>query len=135
MSTKKVAYLGIGIALYVVLGLAMNIPLLAGSHIQTDLGYITFGAFCLLFGWEACIVGVVGCLIESLIISGWVPVGWMLGQIIIGVACGVGYKKCKQRWLQILITIAAVFIGIAIVKTGVECILYSIPILVKFEYF
>ena len=132
MSVKKIAYLGIGIALYVVLGLAMNIPLLAGSHIQTDLGYIAFGAFCFLFGWEACIVGIIGCLIESLIVSGWVPVGWMLGQLFIGVACGIAYKKFNQRWVQIVVTIIAVFIGIGAIKTVVECALYSIPVLVKF---
>ena len=38
--TKRIALLGIGIALYVVLGMVMNIPLLAGTHLQTDLGYI-----------------------------------------------------------------------------------------------
>ena len=42
-NVKRIAYLGIGIALYVVLGLVMNIPLLAGTHLQTDLGYIAFG--------------------------------------------------------------------------------------------
>ena len=132
MSVKKIAYLGIGIALYMVLGLVMNIPLLAGSHIQTDLGYIAFGAFCFLFGWEACIVGIIGCFIESLIVSGWVPVGWMLGQLFIGVVCGIAYKKFNQRWVQIAVTIIAVFIGIGIIKTAVECVLYSIPVLVKF---
>ena len=34
--TKKIALLGMGIALYVVLGAMVKIPLIA--HIQTDLG-------------------------------------------------------------------------------------------------
>ena len=131
-NTKKIAFFGIGIALYFVLGMIMNIPLLAGTHLQTDLGYVAFGAFLYLFGWQACIVGIIGCLFESLLTSGWVPVGWMVGQLFIGVVCGIVYKKTQRKWLWIITTIVAVFIGVALIKTGIECALYFIPFMVKF---
>ena len=130
MKTKTITTLGIGIALYVALSAMIKIPLV--GHIQTDMGYIAFGVFCVLFGWLGAIVGVIGCLIESLIFSGWLPVGWMAGQLAIGVICGVAYKKTSNKVICSLITVVAVFIGIAIIKTGIECVLYSIPLNVKF---
>lgn len=126
---KNVAYLGIAIALYVVLGMTMKIPLIA--HIGTDLGYIVFGFCCYVFGWPAFIVGVIGCMIESLLVSGWIPIGWMLGQLAIGLICGWVYKKNTSKAVDIICTVVAVFIGIAIIKTSVECVLYSIPLAVK----
>ncbi len=129
--TKKIAFLGIGIALYVVLGLIINIPLLAGTHLQTDLGYIAFSIFLLMFGWQAAIVGVVGCLVESLITSGWVPYGWLVGQLFIGVACGLVYTKTNKKWLHVIVTVASVFIGIVGIKTVIECAMFGIPLAVK----
>ena len=127
---KRIALLGIGIALYVVLGFMVKIPLIA--HIQTDLGYLVFGVMCAMVGWPAFIVGVLGALIESLIFSGWVPIGWMVGQALIGIICGLAFKHIKIKWVNIIIAIAAVFLGVAVCKTGIECALYDIPLLVKF---
>ena len=127
--TKKIALLGMGLALYVVLGAMVKIPLIA--HIQTDLGYIAFGFMLFYLGWQATIIGVAGCLLESLLFSGWVPMGWMLGQAFIGISCGIAYKKIKPIWINILLTVLAVFIGIGLIKTGVECKLYDIPLLIK----
>ena len=128
--TKKISLLGIGIALYVAFGFTMKIPLI--SHIQTDLGYIVYGTFLYLLGIPAVVIGVIGCLLESLIFSGWVPAGWMLGQFFIGVICGAVYKKVDNTVVHIIITIVAIFIGIAVIKTSVECVLYDIPLVVKF---
>ena len=129
-NTKKIALLGIGIALYFVLGMTVKIPLI--SHIQTDLGYIVFGVFLYLLGPIACVIGVLGCLLESLLISGWIPIGWMAGQFVIGIICGFAYKKIRSLPVNIVITVVAVFIGIGVIKTGIECALYSIPLLIKF---
>lgn len=128
----KITFLGMGIALYAVLSLVMNIPLLAGTHLQTDLGYIAFAVFLMLFGWQGAIVGIAGCFIESLITSGWVPYGWLLGQAFIGILCGIIYTKVKPKWVHFLVTVVAVFIGIAVIKTGVECAMFSIPLIIKF---
>ena len=127
---KTIAYFGIGIALYFILSMTVKIPLI--GHIQTDLGYIAYGVFLYLFGIPALIIGVIGCLLESLLISGWIPIGWMLGQTLIGIICGYTYKKFKSNWILILISVIAVFIGVGLIKTIVECVLYDIPFAIKF---
>lgn len=136
---KKIKYIceiGIGIALYVVLGFCVKIPLI--GHIQSDLGYIAFGAFCMIFGMGGAIVGAAGCVIESLIFSGWFPVGWLVGQIFIGVSFGIVVKLTKRmkngirNVTCIIASVVFVFIGIGIIKTVIECYLYSIPFYVKF---
>ena len=129
---KTIAFLGLGIALYAVLGLIMNIPLLAGTHLQTDLGYIAFSVFLVLFGWKAFIVGAAGCFIEGLITSGWIAYGWILGNVLAGIICGLVYTKKNKKWLHVITTVIGIFAGIALVKTGVECVLFSIPFGVKF---
>lgn len=126
---KTVAFLGMFTALYVVLAFLIKIPLI--SHIQTDLGYIVFGFSCFMFGWIGFIVGTLGCFIESLVFNGWIPIGWMIGQVVIGIGCGLVYTKCNNKILHIIATIGFVFLGIACIKTGIECILYSIPLAVK----
>lgn len=134
---KQICYLGMGIALYVVLSFAIKIPLI--GHIQSDFGYIAFGAYLVLFGIIGTIVGAVGCIIESLIFSGWFPPGWFVGQIFIGVFCGFIFKKAekmKNRKIKIAIciitAIIALFIGVGLIKTLIECYLFSIPFGVKF---
>lgn len=134
---KLICNLGMGIALYTVLGMMVKIPLI--GHIQTDLGYIAFGAYLYLFGSPAAIVGIVGCLFESLLVSGWVPIGWMLGQLVIGLICGFMLKRVcryKRKSIKVLAIVAlvtaSVFLGIGFVKTIIECKLYSIPYEIKF---
>lgn len=135
--TKMICYLGVFTALYVALSMTVKIPLI--SHIQTDLGYIVFGAACVLFGRKAFIVGALGCMLESLIINGMFPLGWILGQCFIGVACGTVFMLCDnhskkhlQNYLICVIAIVlSIFIGITGIKTAVECALYNIPIEVK----
>ena len=130
LTTKNIALLGIGTALYVALSFMVKIPLI--SHIQTDLGYIAFGVMTALIGVTDLIIGVLGCLFESLLMTGWVPTGWMLGQVAIGIICGIAYKKIKNPWINIVITIFAVFIGVGLIKTIVECVLFTIPFVIKF---
>ncbi len=129
-NVKTICSLAMGIALYVVLGMAVKIPLI--GHIQTDIGYVAFGVFLSIYGAPAVVVGVVGCLIESMIVS-----GWMLGQSFIGIVMGIFLKRGKtiagKQWiLTMLLTAISMFFGIGIIKTFVECRLYSIPFEVKF---
>ena len=91
-NTKKITFTAIGIALYVVLSMSMKIPLIA--HISLDLGYIAFALYCYHFGAiSGMIVGGVGCVLISLITTGWFPPGWFLGNLVIGLICGCLYKK------------------------------------------
>lgn len=135
--TKNICYIGIGIALYVVLGMSVKIPLV--GHIQTDLGYAAFGAYLSVFGILGTFVGACGCVIESLVYNSWFPPGWLLGQIFIGVVCGIVFKATKKVKnnkariaIYIISSIATLFIGVGLIKTIVECYLYSIPFGVKF---
>lgn len=135
-NTKYICAIGLGIALYVVLGFSLTIPLI--GHIQSDLGYIAFGAFCMFFGPAGAIVGAAGCTIESLIFSGWFPIGWIVGQIFIGVSLGIvvnvtkRMKNSVRMAVCIIASVAFVFIGVGIIKTAIECNLYLIPFSVKF---
>lgn len=135
--TREMSYLGIGIALYVALGMMIKIPLI--GHIQTDFGYVAYGTFLSLFGLPAIIVGVAGCIIESLIFSGWIPIGWAVGQLVIGLMCGMAFKRVTEvsnlfiKYLLYVLTIlGALFIGIALIKTVIECNLYAIPFQIKY---
>lgn len=134
---KLICNLGMGINLYAVLGLMVEIQLL--GHIQTYLGYIAFGAYLYLFGAPAAIVGIIGCLFESILVSGLVPIGLMFGQLVIGLICGFMLKRVcryKRKSIKVLAIVALVtaslFLGIGFVKTIIECKLYSIPYEIKF---
>lgn len=134
-NTKKISYLAMGVALYVALAHVVKIPIIA--HIQTDLGYVAFGLYCALFGWPAFIVGTLGCIIESLLFTGFFPTGWTLGQVLIGIVCGITYRRLSEPKLsytviKIAVTIFAVFIGVAVIKTIVECAIWSLPLGIKF---
>ena len=132
-TTRKVAYTGMGIALYVVLSMVAKIPVIA--HISLDLGYIAFAIALYHMGaLYGTIVGAAGCVIISLLTTGWFPPGWFVGNIAIGLICGLGFGR--QRWKSaivrdIIICVIAVAIGILGLKTIIECILYGIPLAVK----
>lgn len=134
--TKTICNLALGIALYVALSATVKIPLI--GHIQTDLGYVAFGAYLVMFGWQAVVVGVFGCIIESLLFSGWFPIGWAVGQVFIGIMCGLWYKYTDKKpnayknITRVACTVLAVFIGVGLIKTIIECQLYSIPFEIKF---
>lgn len=131
---KFITTTAIGIALYVVLSMTAKIPVI--GHISLDLGYIVLAVYCYLFGGiSGAIVGGAGCVLVSLVSSGWFPPGWMLGNILIGIICGAFYamdnKTGNRSVFNVLLTVMAVVVGVAMIKTVVECILYGIPLAVK----
>lgn len=136
IKTKDICTLGLGIALYVVLSATVKIPLI--GHIHTDLGYVVFGVYLMLFGMPAVVVGAIGCVFESIIFSGWFPIGWFVGQIVIGIICGASFKRAqviKDNKLRIVaciaVSVVALFVGVFLIKTIVECFLYQIPLGIK----
>lgn len=135
-STLYITYTALGIALYVVLSMTMKIPVI--SHISLDLGYIAFALMCYHFGAiPGMIVGGAGCVLNSLISSGWFPPGWFVGNLVIGLVCGLIYKMARKNptrgrtVLAIITTFIAVFVGVGLIKTVIECHLYGIPFAVK----
>ena len=126
---KEICTLGILTALYVVVGFSCKIPLV--GHIATDLGYVVFAIALYNFGIAGAAVGVIGCFLESYLLQGWIPYGWIAGQLLIGICCGLVYKKVDNKVLQIIATIVAMFVGIGLIKTLIECGLFGIPFEVK----
>lgn len=130
---KMLCITAMGIALYVALSVTIKIPIV--GHIALDLGYIVLGVYCYLFGGAAgAVVGGAGCVFVSLLTSGWFPPGWLLGNLFIGAVCGKGYVREDNRRahrMNYCLTYAAVFVGIAVIKPVVECILYQLPLWAK----
>lgn len=134
--TKKICLTALGIALYVCVSMLLKIPTGIG-HLSLDLGYIVLAVYCYIYGGiSGAIVGACGCFLVSVIATGWVAIGWPLGNLFIGALCGVVYKRVKdKRWAALIsmaVTVVAVFIGVGVIKTVVECAIYSLPLAVKF---
>lgn len=129
---KFICTTAFGVALYVAVSMLLKIPVV--GHISLDLGYIVLAAFCYIYG-GACgaIVGGMGCVLVSLLASGWFPIGWLVGNVFIGWFCGTRYKWHHNyiTWKDHLATVFAVCIGVLVIKTVLECLLYSIPFAVK----
>ncbi|MBQ8815212.1 MAG: ECF transporter S component [Lachnospiraceae bacterium] len=134
MSSKKLCINALGIALFVVLTLCLQVPVFENYYLC--LGYIAMAFYTYYFGiTSGTLVGAMGVLLYCLLTSGLrgMP-GWMLGNIIIGVLCGYAAKYAKRlsyTWMkQVVMAIAVILstaIGILIVKSMVEVILYSLP--------
>ena len=128
--SKTIAYVGIFTALYVVLGAFCKIPFI--GNISLDLGYIAFAFALYNFGYAGIIVGVIGCSLESILFSAYgFSIGWAIGNLVIGTICAILFAKNKKKLINYIGIGIAVLIGIVVVKTAIECQLYSIPILVK----
>ena len=128
-NARSICVAGLGVALYVALSFVAKIPLI--GHISLDLGYIALAIYAYYFSPViAAIVGGCGCVLVSLLASGWFPFGWLLGNIAIGIICGKEYSR-GDLLSRLIVTILAVLFGVAIVKTVVECLLFSIPLMTK----
>lgn len=139
--TRKVTTIGIGIALFVVLSMALRVPIFENYYLC--LGYIAMAVFLYSFGVvPGTIVGTAGTILYCILISGLrgMP-GWAIGNIVIGCYLGITFKITKALIaankkilafiLEILAIILSVAIGILLVKSFVEVILYSQPMLVR----
>lgn len=122
---QKIAFLSLGIALYVVLSAFVIIPIV--NRIKLDLGYIVFGIYLNTFGIPGTVVGVLGCIIAELLKGGSFRIAWPIGQAFIGFTLGYFLPKTEKIWLKIVYSILSVFIGIALIKTVIEVWMYQFP--------
>jgi len=137
-SVKIIALTGIGIALFVVLTLCLQVPVFENYYLC--LGYIVMAVYCYLVGpVSGTIVGCLGTFLYCLLISGLrgMP-GWVIGNLIIGIVIGITFQKTKKMqktWLKAVINFLAIAvstaIGILVLKSVTECILYSQPMIVR----
>lgn len=128
---RKIAFLGLGIALYAVLSAFVIIPII--NRIKLDLGYIVFGIYLNTFYIPATIVGVLGCIIGNLLKGGSFPIAWAIGQAFIGISLGYLFSKTKSTSLKILYCLISAFIGIGLIKTVIEVAMYQFPFGLKFS--
>ena len=136
--TKYISATAIGIALFVVLSLCLQVPVFENYYLC--LGYVAMAVYCYSFGTlSGTIVGVFGVILYCLLISGLrgMP-GWALGNIVIGIALGTVFRvtrKCKRQWVKWALygaaVIASTALGILIVKSLTESLLYSQPMAVR----
>lgn len=127
--TKKVTYIGIGIALYIVVSMLLNIPLI--GHIRLDCGYIVYAVYLYFFGYLGIAVGVVGCFVKGYISDGWIPFTWMIGQVIIGLICAKVFSVTDKKIWRIIAIAGSVFLGVGIVSSVLSAVMFNIPIGVK----
>ena len=138
LKTKKLCITAMGIALFVVLTLCLQVPVFENYYLC--LGYIVMMVFSYYFGpTTGSVVGFLGVVIYCLLINGLrgMP-GWAIGNIIIGIAVGFACKTTvhiKNIWIKNSIIILTIILSTAIamlgVKSLVESLLYSQPILVR----
>ena len=130
--TKKLCYLAVLTALYVVLSAFIKINLI--GNIQIDLGYIAFAVALCEFGVWGAVVGVVGCMLESILFSAYgFSISWAVANLIIGVGCGIVFWATERVWWRVLAVVLFAALGLLGAKTLIECSLYSIPFLVKIQ--
>ena len=138
MTTKRITLLAVGIALFVVLSLCLQVPVFENYYLC--LGYAVMAVYCYSFGTlSGTVVGFFGVILYCVVISGLrgMP-GWALGNIVIGLLLGLAYRltrRMERIWLRSLIhvavIIAAAALGILGVKSVTESLLYMQPVAVR----
>lgn len=130
MKTNKITLTGLLTALYVVLSLSLKINLI--GNITIDLGYVALAIACCLLGGWAGFVGAIGCSLESLLFSAYgFSISWFIANLIIGLGCGIIFKKTNNTVLRAIAIVLFTALGVFVAKTVIECKLYNIPFAVK----
>ena len=127
-----------GTALFVVLALCLQMPVFENYYLC--LGYIAMAVCLYSFGTvSGTFVGVAGVVLYCLLISGLrgMP-GWAVGNLFIGIIVGLTFrltKRLKKKWLQAILNFADIALstalGILVLKSLTERILYAQPMLVR----
>jgi uncharacterized membrane protein len=125
-------------ALFVVLTLCLQVPVFENYYLC--LGYIIMAVCLYSVGTvSGTFVGIAGIVLYCLITSGvrGMP-GWAIGNLVIGIIVGITFKltrRLRQKWLQALLNFIAIAVsvalGILILKSLTECILYGQPMVVR----
>ncbi len=137
-TVRKISLLGVGIALFVVLSLCLQVPVFENYYLC--LGYAVMMVWCFRFGPAAgAAVGAGGVVIYCLLTSGLrgMP-GWSLGNAVIGVLLGGGLRLCAKirprtvrAFAHLALIVLATAVGILGVKSLTECLLYAQPFAVR----
>ena len=136
--TKEVCALAMGVALFVVFSLCLQVPVFENYYLC--LGYVVVAVYCYSFGaLKGALVGFLGVIVYCLLTSGLrgMP-GWSLGNIVIGLSVGLTCRltrKHKNTIVRYIIIAISIVLSVAVamlgVKSIVECLLYSQPFFVR----
>lgn len=137
-TTRMLCYTAMGVALFVVLALCLQIPVFENYYLC--LGYAAMMVFCYFFGAvSGTVVGVFGVILYCLLINGLrgMP-GWAAGNLVIGLIVGSVCSLTKnmrhslsRSGLIAAAIIVSTAIGILGVKSFVEMLLYAQPMLLR----
>ncbi|MDO5435050.1 MAG: ECF transporter S component [Clostridia bacterium] len=138
ISTRRICVLALGIALFCALSMCLQVPVFENYYLC--LGYIVMAVYCYSFGTlSGTAAGTLGVILYCLLINGLrgMP-GWALGNIVIGVILGLTFratKSMKSLPVKTVLNAAAVIVsaalGILIVKSLTESLLYAQPMAVR----
>ena len=138
VNTRKLCLTAVGIALFVALTLCLQVPVFENYYLC--LGYVVMAVYLYFFGTASgTIVGCFGVILYCLITSGLrgMP-GWTAGNLVIGILMGITFsatRKYKESWRKTLIhsiaVVVSVALGILVVKSLTECVLYAQPFFVR----
>ena len=141
LSGKRIRWISataVGIALFVVLTLCLQVPVFENYYLC--LGYVIMAVCLYSFGTlSGTITGVIGVVLYCLLTSGirGMP-GWAAGNAVIGVIVGLTFrftKRTNRKWLQAVLNFLAIAVstalGILIMKSLTESILYSQPMVIR----
>ena len=138
LTTKRICLLAMGIALFVALSLCLQVPVFENYYLC--LGYVVMAVYCYSFGViSGTVVGALGVVLYCLLINGMrgMP-GWALGNVALGIVMGLAFhmsKRSKNKVFRAAVNIAGVAVGTAlgilVVKSLTECLLYAQPFAVR----
>ena len=137
-ATQRITLLAVGIALFVALSMCLQVPVFENYYLC--LGYVVMAVYCYSFGTvSGTVAGTLGVVLYCLVINGLrgMP-GWALGNIVIGACIGSAFrvsKKMKNAAAAAALNIAAIAagtaLGILVVKSVAESLLYAQPFIVR----
>lgn len=135
---KMICITAISTALFVVLTMCVQTPIFENYYLC--LGYVVM-AVCLysVDTFSGTFVGTAGVILYCLLTSGLrgMP-GWALGNLVIGIMVGLTFKLTRsmnKSWMRAIVNFisiaVATTIGILIIKSFTECLLYAQPMLLR----
>ena len=135
---KRISLLAVGIAMFVVLSLCLQVPVFENYYLC--LGYVVMAVYCCSFGTlSGTVIGFFGVVLYCMVISGLRGMrGWSLGNIVIGIGLGLAFRMVRplksavlRTSIECAVIVAVTAIGILVVKSETESLLYAQPFLVR----
>ena len=137
-SLKWITVTAVSTALFVVLTLCLQVPVFENYYLC--LGYVIMAVCLYHFGaLSGTFVGCAGVALYCLLTNGLrgLP-GWAAGNLVIGVVLGLTFRatrRMRSPWLKAVLHFLAIAastaVGILLVKSFTEVVLYAQPMAVR----